>query len=77
MDGMEGMMSKAQMDELDAAPDADFEQLWLSMMREYHAGAITMAHAEVEDGHKREAIALAEEIITSQSAEIDPMEDLG
>ena len=77
MDGMEGMMSKAEMDELDAAPDADFEQLWLSMMREHHAGAISMAQAEVEDGHSPEAIALAEEIITSQSAEIDLMEDLG
>ena len=76
MAGMEGMMSNAEMDALDAASDADFEPLWLSMMLEHHAGAITMARAELDDGHNSDAIALADDIVAAQTEEIALMETL-
>lgn len=76
MDGMAGMMSAEQMQELRTADDAEFEQLWLEMMTEHHEGAIEMAEQEVEDGLHPDAVALAESIIASQSAEIETMEEL-
>lgn len=68
---MPGMMSGAEMDELDAAPDGEFQELWLEMMREHHDGAVEMARTEQEDGENPDAVALAERIETSQEAEIE------
>jgi uncharacterized protein (DUF305 family) len=48
MNGMEhemlmpGMLTDAQMKELDAARDADFDQLFLTYMMQHHRGAVTM-----------------------------------
>jgi uncharacterized protein (DUF305 family) len=73
---MPGMMSDAQMDELAAAPDADFEELFLELMIEHHEGAVDMAREEQESGRFPAAIALAEQIETAQEAEIAAMRDL-
>jgi uncharacterized protein (DUF305 family) len=73
---MPGMMSDAQMDELAAAQDTDFEELFLELMIEHHEGAVDMAREEQESGRFPAAIALAEQIESSQEAEIAAMQGL-
>ncbi|HVK27457.1 MAG TPA: DUF305 domain-containing protein [Nocardioides sp.] len=75
-DGMPGMMSAAEMAELEQASDADFPELWMTMMVEHHEGAIEMAEDEQDDGHFPGAVELAAAIIDAQRAEIATMEDL-
>lgn len=73
---MPGMASTEDMAALESAPDAEFEQMFLTMMTEHHIGAIEMAEAEIADGENAEAKQLAEEIIEGQQAEIDVMTEL-
>lgn len=73
---MPGMMSDAQMDELEAAADADFQDLFLQMMIEHHEGAIEMALTEQENGRHPPAVTLAEQIEAAQTAEIETMQGL-
>lgn len=77
---MEGGMDMGgmnmDMSGLEAASDAEFDRMWLEMMTEHHRGAVDMAETEIADGQNAEAIALAEQIVESQSAEIDEMETL-
>jgi uncharacterized protein (DUF305 family) len=74
MEGMSGMMSAEDMDALEAASGAEFDEMFLTMMIEHHAGAVEMAETEVEDGQFPDAVALAEKIIASQKAEIAEMQ---
>ena len=74
--GMPGMMTAEQMDELENASDAEFQDMWLQMMVEHHQGAIEMAKDEVDQGTFGDAIALAKSIESSQQAEIDTMEEM-
>lgn len=73
---MPGMMTGEQMAELEAASGATFDQMFLTMMIDHHEGAIEMARTEQAEGEFPEAIALAEEIETSQTQEIQTMQDL-
>ncbi len=84
MDGMEGMsdgggvgmMSDEDMTMLEEVDGAAFDQQFLEMMAEHHRGAIEMAQTEIEDGRFSDAIALAEEIVESQMAEVQEIEEL-
>jgi uncharacterized protein (DUF305 family) len=58
---------------LEAASGPGFDRMWLQMMTEHHLGAVDMAQTEIADGQNADAIALAEQIVESQSAEIDEM----
>jgi uncharacterized protein (DUF305 family) len=71
-----GMMSDAQMGELEAASGEEFDRMFLEMMIEHHTGAIAMAETEITDGQYAEAIALAEQVKSAQEAEITEMETL-
>lgn len=73
MDDMPGIMSTEEMDGLKAAPDADFEKMWLEMMIRHHRGAIEMAEDEQKNGQFKAALDLADSIIGAQTAEIDEM----
>jgi uncharacterized protein (DUF305 family) len=73
---MPGMMSDQEMADLEAANDADFQDMFLSMMVEHHEGAIEMAKTEQEDGRYSPAISLAEDIEAAQATEIDTMQGL-
>lgn len=73
---MPGMMSAEEMDALENASGAEFQTMWLEMMIEHHEGAVEMADTEVAEGENAKAIALAEEIIDAQEAEISTMQDL-
>ena len=76
MDGMEGMMSAMSMRQLRNAPDEAFQDVWLALMLAHHKGAVAMADAEIAQGENPDAIALAEDIRDSQSAEIETMQSL-
>jgi uncharacterized protein (DUF305 family) len=73
---MPGMMSDAQMQQLTDASGAEFDRLCLEMMITHHQGAIEMANTELAEGSNPEALALAESITTSQTAEITEMQQL-
>ena len=73
---MPGMMSAEDMDELENASDADFQQLWLELMVEHHEGAVEMARTQQESGRFEPAVDLAGQIVESQTAEIATMEEL-
>ena len=75
MDGGMGGMNM-DMSGLEAASGAEFDGMWLEMMTEHHRGAVDMAETEIADGQNADAIALAEQIVESQSAEIEEMETL-
>lgn len=73
---MPGMMSSDDMDALMNASGAEFDQMFLTMMIEHHNGAIEMAKTEQADGRYPDAVALAQQIESAQTAEISTMQDL-
>ena len=77
MDGMgDGMMSHTDMQALEDATGDEASRLFLEQMTEHHQGAIDMAQDEVDSGQNPDVIALAQNIITSQTAEIATMEEI-
>lgn len=56
----------------DAEP---FDQEFIDMMISHHQGAITMAEYELANGSDEEAMALAEDIISAQTREIEQMNE--
>ena len=74
MTGMSGMMSAEDMEALEAATGAEFDEMFLTMMIEHHRGAVEMANTELDDGESTDALALAQKIIDAQEAEISEME---
>ncbi|NLU69331.1 DUF305 domain-containing protein [Streptomyces sp. HNM0574] len=72
-DGMSGMMTDKQMEELKKSSGADFDKQFLAMMVEHHEGAVEMAKKEKADGAYGPAKKLADEIISAQKSEIDQM----
>lgn len=76
MAGMSGMMTAEDMDGLENASDADFEDRWLALMVEHHTGAVEMAKVEQVDGEFPDAVALAQSIESSQEVEIATMKEL-
>jgi len=75
-DDSQGGMSSEEMEALENAPDAEFQDMWLEMMIEHHMGAIEMAEAEQSNGKFPDVISLAESIESAQSAEIKTLEEL-
>lgn len=76
MSGMEGVMTAEEMDALGAATGTEFDSMWLEMMIRHHEGAIAMSETVKAAGSSADVLALAEEIITAQQAEIDEMQAL-
>ncbi|MBG6095910.1 DUF305 domain-containing protein [Nocardioides sp. WG-D5] len=80
MEGMDtdmpGMMSAEDMDSLENASDAEFQDMWLEMMIEHHEGAVEMSETEQGEGRFKPAVDLAGTIIENQSTEIDTMEKI-
>jgi uncharacterized protein (DUF305 family) len=76
MSSMEGMMSVEQMDTLAAATGTEFDRMWLEMMIEHHQGAISQAETVLSDGSNADVLALADEIVSAQEAEIAEMQAL-
>ena len=72
---MGGMLTDEQMTALSNASGADFDKLYLQGMIAHHEGAIEMAQM-ILGSNNAEAKALAEAIISSQTAEIEKMKTL-
>lgn len=73
---MHGMLTDAQMRDLEAARGRDFDRLFLTGMIQHHEGAITMADLVATDGTDVQVTELANEIVIGQGAEIDRMQEL-
>lgn len=73
--GMGGMLGDDEMTALEDATGAEFDRVWLEGMIRHHEGAIQMTHM-IEDSANPEVKALAEAIVTSQTAEIERMQGL-
>ena len=72
---MGGMLTEAELKELASLKDAAFDQMFLTAMIAHHEGAIEMA-LMIKDSTKAEVKTLYENIVTSQSAEIETMKAL-
>lgn len=73
---MDGMSQEEAMAELADLSGADFDRRFLELMIAHHEGAVEMAQAELQDGQDPQALALAEQIVADQEAEIDEMQQL-
>lgn len=78
MAGMDhgGGMSAGDMDELAASTGIEASRLFLTQMIEHHSNAVDMANAELRSGQDPAVLELAQNILTSQTAEIDEMNSL-
>jgi len=76
MHSVEGMMSSEDMDQLMQLSGAEFDRAWLQGMIEHHRGAITMAEQIKDEGDNPDVLALADQVITTQQAEVDEMMSL-
>ncbi len=65
-----------QLAALESASGPEASTLFLELMIEHHQGAITMAEDVIANGQSAQVRDLAEQIITSQTAEIDTMNEL-
>lgn len=74
--GDDGMMAPDEMEDLDTADGATGQKLYLEGMIKHHQGAVAMAEDEVANGENPQAKQLAQDIITSQQAEIETMSAL-
>lgn len=73
---MPGMLSDADLAELEKAPAKEFEALWMEAMIAHHEGAVTMAETEIAEGEYADAVAMAEDIKAAQTKEIAAMRKL-
>jgi uncharacterized protein (DUF305 family) len=73
---MPGMLSAKELESLESASGPEFQTMWLEMMIEHHEGAVEMAEAQVEEGSNAKAVAVAEDIISTQEREISTMQEL-
>ncbi len=64
------------MSELTSAAGTDFDKLFLQLMIVHHQGALEMAQTELDQGNNPDALQLAGSIQSSQTAEIDTMQQM-
>jgi len=74
--GMDGMMSEEDMAALEEAQGVEAARLYLEQMTVHHEGAVDMARDEVDNGENPQAVALAQQVIEDQEAEIQEMETM-
>jgi uncharacterized protein (DUF305 family) len=78
MEGMQmpGMVDGGTMSKLQSLKGAEFDTLWLQSMIGHHEGAIGMSNTEIANGVNADAKKLAQEIVTTQQAEIGQMKKM-
>ena len=76
MDAMDGMMTQEQMASLAGLSGPAFDAEWATMMIAQHQGAITQAETVKASGADPEVLALADQIISAQQAEIAQLQAL-
>ncbi|MEO7359356.1 MAG: DUF305 domain-containing protein [Gemmatimonadaceae bacterium] len=76
---MTGMLTAAQLKELDASKGVDFDRAFLTLMIQHHAGALTMVDdlfASPMAGQEVDISVFANDVMTSQTGEIGVMRRL-
>lgn len=73
---MDGMMSAEDLTALENADPAVAGRLFLEQMIMHHEGAVDMAQMALTDGQNPEVLALAQQVVDDQTAEITEMQDL-
>ena len=73
---MPGMATPAQLAQLKRAGGTDFDRLFLTLMIAHHQGALTMAHEELIGGTDVLIQEMAQEVVVTQTAEINRMRAL-
>ena len=76
---MPGMLTDAQMAQLDSARGASFDRLFLTFMIQHHRGAITMVEELFDTpgaGQDETVFKFANDVQADQSTEIDRMEQM-
>ncbi|MFD6816529.1 DUF305 domain-containing protein [Microbacterium sp. NPDC060132] len=76
MDHGDGMMSDDDLAALEAATGPEASRLFLEQMIVHHEGAVEMAEVQLADGENADAVALAQDIVDAQTAEIAEMKDI-
>jgi uncharacterized protein (DUF305 family) len=85
MDGMDhtmlmpGMLTEAQLKQLDDARGKDFDRLFLTFMIQHHQGAVTMVHDLFETNGAAQEITVfkvASDISADQTTEIERMQKM-
>jgi uncharacterized protein (DUF305 family) len=72
---MAGMASEEQLAELVSLDSPEFDILFLQLMIDHHEGALAMVQI-IDNSANSEAAALAQEISSTQTAEIDEMTEM-
>ena len=73
---MDGMLSLEEMDVLGQLKGAEFDRAWAKGMIAHHEGAIEMANDVLANGKNSEILALANAVVSGQSAEIKTLKPL-
>ena len=73
---MSGMLSLEEMDTLGQLKGAEFDKTWAKGMIAHHEGAIAMANEVLANGKNSEILALANAVVSGQSAEIKTLKPL-
>ena len=73
---MGGMLSLEEIDTLGQLKGAEFDKAWAKGMIAHHEGAIAMANDVLANGKNREILALANAVVSGQSAEIKTLKPL-
>lgn len=76
MGTMPGMMTDAQMQQLQAASGTDFDRMFARMMIAHHNGAIQMANQVLASTSNTDVKAFAQQVVAAQSAEIDQLQKI-
>ena len=74
--GMAGMMPAEHMKAMEKATGSEFEKMFLEMMIEHHRGAVEAAKTEQAQGKNADVKALAADVETDQTAEIERIQKL-
>ncbi|WP_277682109.1 DUF305 domain-containing protein [Saccharomonospora azurea] len=73
---MPGMATDEQLAELRAASGTEFDRVFCELMITHHEGALTMAEDYLPHGLEPRALAMAQEVVTTQTAEIEHLRDM-
>ena len=74
--GMDGMLSLEGMDALGQLKGAEFDKAWATGMIGHHEGAIKMGNDVLAKGKNSEILALAQAVVSGQTAEIETLKPL-
>jgi uncharacterized protein (DUF305 family) len=73
--GGEGVLSQQEISQLENAPEAQFDKLWLTAMIKHNQGAVKASQALISAGQNPSNKQLAASIVTKESEEIKSIQD--